>query len=413
TAGGRTVRVVLDEEVRIGADGAVRSELRPLDRPFRSYADYRSFLAASFAAVVANASDGRRAHPLTPLPSISAGYDSAAIAVLASEVGIDRALTMLRPEGDPPVLVDHPGVLAEVLGIELVGVERGGWRDDPSMPEALVAASGVTFMDVVMLTYRDHLPGALLVVGHSGDNVWSAGNFRAYQDVVQGAGRISGRGLAEHRLEVGYVLFAPATAGHTAHPSIFRLSGAAEMSPWDVGGSYNRPIARRIVEEAGVPRGSFATRKFAGSGRVGSSRTSYRGHDRAERAAELAEVMTPAGVASFLDHVDALAAEGRGLADARVRRRIAVGRVGHRLFEKLDALNHHVGRRLHRIGIKALVPRRVMIRAARHVIVHPDHTYLLAHWGTSVCAARHLADGPLLGGSTDPVNPAPEALLPS
>jgi len=35
------------------------------------------------------------------------------------------------------------------------------------------------------------------------------------------------------------------------------------MRPWDIGGDYNRPIARRIVEEAGIPREVFAVRKKA------------------------------------------------------------------------------------------------------------------------------------------------------
>jgi hypothetical protein len=37
------------------------------------------------------------------------------------------------------------------------------------------------------------------------------------------------------------------------------------MRPWDVGGRYNRPIARRIIESAGIPRGTFAVHKRAGS----------------------------------------------------------------------------------------------------------------------------------------------------
>jgi hypothetical protein len=33
------------------------------------------------------------------------------------------------------------------------------------------------------------------------------------------------------------------------------------MRPWSVGGSYDRPIARRIIEQAGVPRKEFGERK--------------------------------------------------------------------------------------------------------------------------------------------------------
>src|SRR5690606_34238785 len=39
------------------------------------------------------------------------------------------------------------------------------------------------------------------------------------------------------------------------------LSQSEEMSPWRLGGSYDRPLPRRILEDAGVQRGSFAVRK--------------------------------------------------------------------------------------------------------------------------------------------------------
>jgi hypothetical protein len=38
-------------------------------------------------------------------------------------------------------------------------------------------------------------------------------------------------------------------------------AGAPEMRPWTLGGDYDRPIARRILEEAGVARSAFAERK--------------------------------------------------------------------------------------------------------------------------------------------------------
>jgi hypothetical protein len=37
----------------------------------------------------------------------------------------------------------------------------------------------------------------------------------------------------------------------------------AEMAPWSIGGEYDRPIPRRIVEEAGVERDSFGQSKKA------------------------------------------------------------------------------------------------------------------------------------------------------
>src|SRR6202008_3849903 len=52
-------------------------------------------------------------------------------------------------------------------------------------------------------------------------------------------------------------LSVPAIAAVRAR-DIGRVSRAPEMRPWTLGGDYDRPIARRILEEAGVARPDFA-----------------------------------------------------------------------------------------------------------------------------------------------------------
>ena len=37
------------------------------------------------------------------------------------------------------------------------------------------------------------------------------------------------------------------------------------MEPWSIGGDYDRPLARRILEEAGVPRSYFGSHKMGGA----------------------------------------------------------------------------------------------------------------------------------------------------
>ncbi|MGH7793073.1 MAG: hypothetical protein ACREOB_12235, partial [Thermodesulfobacteriota bacterium] len=48
--------------------------------------------------------------------------------------------------------------------------------------------------------------------------------------------------------------------------AIHPINRSPEMKPWCVVGNYDRPIARRIVEEAGVPRELFGNRKHGGGG---------------------------------------------------------------------------------------------------------------------------------------------------
>lgn len=395
TKRGFQVQVVLNCSVSLtvatsGQEIVVDIEPRAPEPPFRSYEHYRSTLARVVKSVVGNAEDARRQHPFSPIPSISAGYDSSVIAVLAAEAGCKRALTLLRYTDDGEELVDYPGEVASTVGLELIEVRRGEWKEGDGDVEqaALIAATSTTFMDVVMLAYEPHLPSKLLIVGYAGDNVWDANNFRCYRDIVQSAGPISGRSLAEHRLAHGYVIFPVPFIGHTAHPSIFNITNSPEMAEWNIGGSYNRPIARRIVEEAGVRRGSFATKKYAGSARVGSSRTSYSGRSKAERSDELSEIMGIAPIESFLAFVDAQRLDSKSIG-RRVKVALRFGSLGHFFFAKLEALNHRFGSRMHRWGLKAVVPRRVMAWFASRVKITPDYTYLFPHWGSEILKEQY------------------------
>lgn len=293
-------------------------------------------------------------------------------------------------------MVDYPREVAKTLGLALIDVHRDAWRDDENLPDALIAAASVTFMDVVMLALKAHLSESLLIVGNHGDDVWSSGNFRPVDDIAHLTAAISGRGLSEHRLAIGYVIFALPFVGLTAHRSIARITHSEEMSPWTLGNGYDRPIARRIAEEAGVPRGSFATRKYAGSARVGSSRTRYRGQDRSARRHELLEVMTPTGADSFLDFVDDLEERGEGPGNPRVKLVLRVGPLFSWVYQKLLALNFRVGRRLHSHGVTTILPRRAQMLLGLKTRINPDYTYLWPHWGIRVLREQYRPNRPLL-----------------
>ena len=42
---------------------------------------------------------------------------------------------------------------------------------------------------------------------------------------------------------------------------IIRISNSPELAQWDIPGGYSRPICRRVVESAGVPRSLFGVKK--------------------------------------------------------------------------------------------------------------------------------------------------------
>ena len=71
------------------------------------------------------------------------------------------------------------------------------------------------------------------------------------------------RGINEFRLRVGFANVALPCVGVRFLPPIAELSESAEMARFSVGGDYDRPIPRRIAEEAGLDRAAFGSAKTA------------------------------------------------------------------------------------------------------------------------------------------------------
>ena len=65
------------------------------------------------------------------------------------------------------------------------------------------------------------------------------------------------------RLDAGYVQVAVPFIGGRRRADIVHITESAEMDPWRLGTDYDRPIPRRLAEEAGVPRALFGQKKVA------------------------------------------------------------------------------------------------------------------------------------------------------
>ncbi len=100
-----------------------------------------------------------------------------------------------------------------------------------------------------------------LFTGYRGDSMWR----RELQDRGEPfrAGTIAGLGVAEFRLHEGIFHCDVAFLGSCKAQQIQDITYSDEMAPWTLGGSYDRPIPRRILEEAGVSRETFGMRKNA------------------------------------------------------------------------------------------------------------------------------------------------------
>jgi hypothetical protein len=242
-------------------DGRVLREVeKPFPkRDFGTFDAYRAFLDAALRQMTENLTAAERRFPYRWLGTMSSGYDSLTTAVLAKPMGLDEAVSFTSARGGG---ADSGQAAAGILGVPLALISRDAWREAP-LPEVPFIAADAKGEDAFMRGAEGRLLGRALLTGHFGGRAWDKNAKGLSDDIARGDQ--SGMALTEYRLWAGFVHCPLAFLGVRQVPDLHRLILSPEMKPWDVGGRYNRPLARRIIETAGIPRGTFAVRKQAGS----------------------------------------------------------------------------------------------------------------------------------------------------
>lgn len=237
-------------------DGGLRL-MRPASEPrITDFASYRAHLGDVLARAAGNAAHGDRKQTYRLLGTCSTGYDSSACAVLASELGCREALTFRM---DRTGKSDSGRDVAALLGMDATELQGhgDGWVPD-SLSEVEFCVSGLGGDDVVFQQAKGYLPHRLLVTGFHGDSVWDL-EKPAVTSIERGDA--SGSSLGEFRLRLDFIHLPLPFVGCRDWPGVRRISRSEEMLPYRIGGKYDRPIPRRILEEAGVPRRLFGQQK--------------------------------------------------------------------------------------------------------------------------------------------------------
>jgi hypothetical protein len=341
------------ENLHVGTDGRLEKVAKRREDPFKSYADYVGRLQRALEQALANAPDYR------PVIALSNGYDSTAMAVVAARVGCRTALTFAHAR--PPIATrdasDSGERTARRLGMD---VEFFDWqeymrRDD--LPEAEFLATGYTGEDVAVAAMEPSLRRTALITGGVGSAMWRRGREKR-SDLQRGD--LSACSMTEFRLRVDFIDLTLPIFGMSEIPSLQDITLSEEMRPWSIGGYYDKPIARRIAEEGGIPRGTFADAKRAATALL---------HQQGAAA------MAPATVES----VRAFAAAESGQVDLSPRKRLtkldrAFMRVTHALHvdslatrqrERFRTIVHHsprTGSILFRWGVAQIRPRYESLR---------------------------------------------------
>jgi hypothetical protein len=231
---------------------------------FSTFEAYFAFLSDKISLIYANASSKARRYPMTSSTTLSAGYDSPAVSVLARRFGgVDRCITN-DPEAAGAVSSEDARPMAELLGLETVLINTApaglGGR------ELYYYAAGFQHFemayDKATRLFEASTTPTLLFTGYHGDKVWAKRLDACYLNDELKRGDMSGKGLGEIRLKAGFVNAPIPFLGARRISQILAISNSPEMTPWSIGGDYDRPIPRRICEEAGLPRSAFGQRKF-------------------------------------------------------------------------------------------------------------------------------------------------------
>lgn len=237
------------------------------DQYFRSFVDYTDFLRGVIRSVADNGADRRRAIRMTPGTPISGGYDSPCVGALAAELDHRDAVTIgvvVKGRDDSGVEIGKNlgldvDVVPHVFGTHVPRLATDIGEDLSEDVAEFVATPGLGD-DVMLLPMAAFLRHRIMLSGAMGDSAW-----RRPPRLAPGlpVGVRYGKSLTEFRLRVGFA-FVPVPAIGARFPwPIRRITRSPEMAPYTLYEPYDRPIARRVVEEAGIQRGTFARAKAA------------------------------------------------------------------------------------------------------------------------------------------------------
>jgi hypothetical protein len=235
-------------------------------RDFGTFESYTGFVSSALQRIADNMASRARKQPLDWLGTISRGYDAATCTALACSAGLKRVLTY---DESQPGISDDGSEIARRLKLQPVVVNRSAWKAQRSAEALFLAADGWG-KEVALAGTPVNLHGHVLITGHGGDNGWAM-TFKSaglppnssvepsLQSLVRGS--FSGLSMTEYRLHAGFIHLPLPFMGLRQLPDLLKLSNSSEMAQWDIGGDYNRPICRRVLQQAGVARDMFGTWK--------------------------------------------------------------------------------------------------------------------------------------------------------
>ncbi len=268
--------------LRITPDLEIERVEKPWGESPGNYSTYASLMQDTLERVIRNAGDPARRQGFRPVCMISRGYDSVAVAALASKAGCREAVTYRESGSDEGTVNDDGSEIGRVLGYRTTVYER------PESQPVLREGEEEFYLepwgsDREIAPMERQLVASMLLSGRSTGGWVAGGGARWGLPGNSGLPQLQrpfpftpGCALTDFRMRVGFFHFAVPGIGAIHAPALHRLTESEEMRPWRVRKHYDKPIPRRIAEEAGVPRHMFGSVKMGGRKRAAWPR-SFRG----------------------------------------------------------------------------------------------------------------------------------------
>ena len=256
------------------SDGPIRFETRTKRIKIDSFEEYHGLLRECLFRIGENYADSARKVPLKAFSTISRGYDSTAVTSMVKDIGVTTCFSSRKADSWIPTWFgsrssDDGTIAANVLGLDIEYLDLVPSRvteDEVYFLATNIAkfweASISELIFHSMARYiEENCKAAVVFTAYHGDKIWDVNTPEKYlkDEIIRTS--TDGLNLSEIRLKSGFINVVVPFILAPNIKDVYVVSRSEEMHPWRLFNSYDRPIARRIAETAGIPRGAFGLRK--------------------------------------------------------------------------------------------------------------------------------------------------------
>lgn len=253
--------------------GQIEFEYRYKKKTINSYGECLTFINDILKKYRNNYDSDKRRIVLNPFSMISMGYDSTAVSALVKEIGVKSVFIASRMKHTIQRVAKVDEVagakqIAKKLGCNVLFLDnkRKTISEDElyflstTYPKHNSGAWSEVGLHLMAKYIEDNCNAGVVFSGHHGDSVWDSNIPDSHLAEVRVPNHPFGF-CSEMRLKSGFINIPLPGVLATNIKDIAEITHSPEMEPWRLHNSYDRPIPRRIAEEAGVDRHLFGVEK--------------------------------------------------------------------------------------------------------------------------------------------------------